>query len=294
MNSLARSLTKRSVGLYFRSAGNSIAPKALVAVGPQTWQPSTYQARRLNSSVVDGNKIVDSVNAVDAVTNSTSILEQASAIIANNAAEVVVATEHSNFVIRGVMSLIENVHNFVGVPYWEAIALTTIGIRLLLVPVAIKTTQGTARLAHIRPALTKISDALKNDPRASDMAVKARYQQEMQAAFLKYKVNPIHAMMWPFVQIPFFLSLFFAVQNMGLYYPGMVEGGMSWFTDLTQPDPYYIFPVFNALSFLAMIELGAQDGVQMEQAKVFKNILRGLAVVTLPLTASMPQVKEVN
>lgn len=290
MNSFARSVVKKSAGLYLRRAGIDMAPRAVVS-SPETFRLSNYQSKRYNSSAGEGSKISDATNAaVDAASSNPSILEQAGAIIANNAVDVAVATEHSNFVIRNVMGLIDNVHNFVGIPYWEAIALTTIGIRILLVPVAIKTTQGTARLAHIRPTLQKLSEAMQNDPRASDAAVKTRYQKEMQAAFIKYKVNPLHAMIWPFVQIPFFLSLFFAVQGMGTFYPGFVEGGTAWFTDLTAADKYYIFPVFNALSFLAMIEMGSQDGVQMDQTKNFKNILRGLALVTLPLTASMPQV----
>lgn len=268
-----------------RGAGINTIPKAVVASVPASFTIP----KRYNSSSETNKTIVDAVNSVD-VGAGNSVLEQAGAVVANNAAEIAVASEHSNFIIRNVMSLIDNVHNFVGIPYWEAIALTTIGIRLLLIPVAIKTTQGTARLAHLRPVLQRISEAMQNDPRAaSDQAVKARYQKEMQASFLKYKVNPLHAMMWPFAQIPFFLSLFFAVQGMGQYYPGLAQGGASWFTDLTVADPYYIFPVFNALSFLAMIEMGSQDGVQMQQTQTIKNVLRGLAVVTLPLTASMPQ-----
>lgn len=289
MNGLTRAIIRKSVGLYLRKGGMESLPRSTVVLS-DTFRPSFHQ-KRYNSSINGTEKASEAGNSVvDAITSNTSVLEQAGAIVTNNAAEIAVATEHGNFVIRNVMTLIDNIHNFVGIPYWEAIAVTTIGIRFLLIPVAIKTTQGTARLAHLRPTLQKLTNAMQNDPRATDNAVKARYQKEMQAAFIKYKVNPLHAMMWPFVQIPFFLSLFFAVQSMGTYYPGFVTGGTSWFTDLTASDPYYIFPVFNALSFLAMIEMGSQDGVQMEQTKTFKNILRGLAVVTLPLTASMPQV----
>lgn len=284
MNSLARVVLKKSAGLHLRRAGLEALPRAASSAPCNV--PSMYVSKRYNSSVQNGDKVVEAAaNAVD----STGILEQAASIVANNAAEVAVAAEHSNFVIRNVMGLIENVHNFVGIPYWEAIAVTTLGIRFLLIPVVVKTTQSTARLSHLRPTLQKISEAMKNDPRASENAVREHYQKEMQAAFLKYKVHPLHAMLWPLAQMPVFLSMFFAVQAMGTYYPGLAEGGAFWFTNLTLADPTYAFPIINALSFLAMIEMGTSD-VQMEQSKTFKNVMRGLAVLTLPFTASMPQV----
>lgn len=284
MNSLARVVLKKSAGLHLRRAGLEALPRAASSAPCNV--PSMYVSKRYNSSAQNGDKVVEAAaNAVD----STGLLEQAASIVANNAAEVAVAAEHSNFVIRNVMAVIENVHNFVGIPYWEAIAVTTLGIRFLLIPVVVKTTQSTARLSHLRPTLQKISEAMKNDPRASENAVREHYQKEMQAAFLKYKVHPLHAMLWPLAQMPVFLSMFFAVQSMGTFYPGMVEGGAFWFTNLTLPDPTYAFPIINALSFLAMIEMGASD-VQMEQSKMFKNVMRGLAVLTLPFTATMPQV----
>jgi hypothetical protein len=37
--------------------------------------------------------------------------------------------------------------------------------------------------------------------------------------------------------------------------PSLKGGGLSWFTDLTTPDPLYILPVLTALSFLATVEV---------------------------------------
>jgi hypothetical protein len=37
--------------------------------------------------------------------------------------------------------------------------------------------------------------------------------------------------------------------------PSLKGGGLSWFTDLTTPDPYYILPVLTGLSFLATVEV---------------------------------------
>ncbi len=256
--------------------------------------PAAFQGFNVRSfsAVPSGETGGSSIDSVANVANE-SVLEAAKMLADEKALDAAmavagVATEHSNFVVRGVMNFIDSVHNFVGVPYWEAIILTTIGLRMVLLPIALKTVQGSARMAVMRPDMQKLQDAMSKDPNAGDMNVKLRYQKEMQALFLKHKVNPLRAVMWPFVQFPVFIAFFMALKEMGTYFPGMATGGDFWFTDLTAADPYYILPLFNSISFLAMIELGG-DGVQMEQQQKFKMIMRGLAVAMVPLTATMPQ-----
>jgi YidC/Oxa1 family membrane protein insertase len=122
-----------------------------------------------------------------------------------------------------------------------------------------------------------------------DMRVKMRYQKEMQSLFVKYKVNPFRSLMMPFVQLPIFISFFFGLKEMGTYFPALATGGAYWFTDLSAADPYMIFPVANAVSFLLMVEMGS-DGLQTSQQQTFKWGMRGLAVTMAPLTMSIPQV----
>lgn len=37
--------------------------------------------------------------------------------------------------------------------------------------------------------------------------------------------------------------------------PSFKGGGISWFTDLTTPDPFYALPVLTAATFLATVEV---------------------------------------
>lgn len=207
---------------------------------------------------------------------------------ASVAADLVAAVPQPNFIVSGVMDIVDNVHLFMDIPYWEAIIVSTIGLRVLLFPIALKSIQSSGRMAAMRPAMEKVQANFKNDPNNSDIKAKAKYEQEMRALFVKYKVNPFRAMMFPFVQLPVFISIFMALKQMGEHFPGFATGGALWFQDLGMADPTYILPVFNSLSFLIMIEIGS-DGVQMQQKGHFKWIMRGLAVAMVPLTASMPQ-----
>jgi hypothetical protein len=76
--------------------------------------------------------------------------------------------------------------------------------------------------------------------------------------------------------------------------PSMMDGGALWFPNLTVADPTYALPVLTSLTFLATVELGAADGMQGQSADMLKNLknfMRGLAVVMVPFSASLPAVR---
>jgi YidC/Oxa1 family membrane protein insertase len=82
-----------------------------------------------------------------------------------------------------------------------------------------------------------------------------------------------------------FMSFFFAINNMVEKVPSLKGGGLSWFTDLTTPDPFYILPVLTGLTFLATVELNLQEGMEgNSMAGKMKTFSRGMAVMTVPFT----------
>ena len=187
-----------------------------------------------------------------------------------------------------VCGFIETLHLGWQIPYWEAIALTTIGLRCILLPLSIKTAQGSARMSKVRPLLQKINDAMKRDPKANNMATKQAYANQSKALMAQHKVNPFLSLAMPLVQLPVFMTFFFALQKMGGYYPGMETGGMLWFEDLTAADSTLILPIINAASFLIMVELGADGMGSGSQTETFKWVMRGLAVGMTPQLCIFP------
>lgn len=244
---------------------------------------SAYISRRYNSGEVD-----KSAPSSESVSVDLSSLTDGNAIDGLTAVAVEAAPK-VNFVIEHIMSGIDMIHLSSGLPYWGAICVATVAIRALMLPIAIKTIKGTAKMAQMTPVMNKIKDREAVDPNRSDPDVKRRYQAEYAALFKKFDANPVRAMLWPLSQFPVFIAFFMALRDMGVHYPGFATGGMFWFTDLTAPDTTFILPIFNSLSFLLMIELGA-DGMRMQQAQQFQWVMRGLAIVMVPLTMNMPQV----
>jgi YidC/Oxa1 family membrane protein insertase len=187
-----------------------------------------------------------------------------------------------------VVRCIELTHNLTGLEYWGSIALFTLALRLVMAPINISAVRNGARMAVVRPEVDRLQKAMKADPRGSDMIVMQKYQSEIKAVFTKHQVNPLRSLIGPMVQIPVFASVFFGIMKFGDYYgAGYTTGGLLWFPDLSSSDPYHILPVVNAMSFLAMIELGA-DGMPQEQQGMFKWIMRGLSLFMIPFTLHLP------
>jgi YidC/Oxa1 family membrane protein insertase len=56
--------------------------------------------------------------------------------------------------------------------------------------------------------------------------------------------------------MPFFISFFLGIRGLANYpLESMMYGGTLWFSDLTVPDPYYILPVFTAITMFITMEV---------------------------------------
>ena len=167
------------------------------------------------------------------------------------------------------MQVVEQIHLMGGIPYWESIIVVTVALRVVLLPLAITSVQNAARMGALRPAMQAVKDRQARHPNGDDPSVRPLFEAETKQLFISHKVNPLKSLAMPLIQLPIFISLYFALRDMGIYFPGYSTGGEYWFTDLTAADPHFIFPILNALSFLVMIELGS-DGIQTENQGMFK------------------------
>uniref|UniRef100_A0A0E0M9V4 Membrane insertase YidC/Oxa/ALB C-terminal domain-containing protein n=1 Tax=Oryza punctata TaxID=4537 RepID=A0A0E0M9V4_ORYPU len=95
-----------------------------------------------------------------------------------------------------------------------------------------------------------------------------------------------------FILTPYtFTSLYFAISNMVEEVPSLKEGGALWFTDLTTPDALHIFPVLTSLFLMFRLEfdLHYAKTPMLNKMRTGKQVMRTLILLTVPLTASLPQ-----
>ncbi|KOM31081.1 hypothetical protein LR48_Vigan01g063600 [Vigna angularis] len=228
-----------------------------------------YGFCRYMSTVNQGSDKIDSViltDVADVLTDTTIDTIASQAAITN---EVAIAAADSFLPVMGLQYVIDAVHSYTGLNWWASIVLTTLLIRSATVPLLINQLKATSKLS------------------AMDPVAAAKGQQQMKKLFKEYGVTPFTPLKGLFIQGPIFVSFFLAITNMAEKVPSFKHGGAYWFTDLSTPDPLYVFPVLAALSFLITVEEGMEGN---PVAGTMKKFSRGLAVLTVPFTMGFPKV----
>ncbi|CAN6302572.1 unnamed protein product [Urochloa humidicola] len=201
--------------------------------------------------------------------------------------EVAAAAAESFPPVAALQHLLDAVHSFTGLNWWATIAVTTVLIRLLTVPMLINQMKSTIKLNDLKPKIEAISEEMRNstDPRSTEIA-----KQKLGELFLKHDVTPLTPLKGIFIQGPIFMSFFFAISNMVEKVASLKGGGAYWFTDLTTPDDFFILPVLTSLTFLATVELNLQDGMEGNpMVKTMKKYSRFFGLMFVPFTIGFPK-----
>lgn len=202
--------------------------------------------------------------------------------------EVAIAAADCYLPVKALMYLMDYVHMFTGFEWWASIVATSIIIRLFTLPFMINQLKATSKLTLLRPKLVEIREEMENKGMAP--AAVADGQQRIQELMREYGVTPFTPLKGLLIQGPIFISFFLAIRHMVDNVSSLKTGGAFWFTDLTTPDAMMILPVLTALTFWITVELNAQEGLEGNPAgKTIKNVSRGFAALSIPLTASFPK-----
>ncbi|KAI7742459.1 hypothetical protein M8C21_007620 [Ambrosia artemisiifolia] len=244
--------------------------------------------RNMSTTVGDA----DEANKIDLMYDMADVLADKTVEVVSTQApavsEVAVAAADSWLPVAALQYAIDGIHNFTGLNWWASIVITTLVIRTLTVPIMINQLRATTKLTILRPELEAIKQEMQ-DKGMSPSAV-AEGQDKMKRVFSQHGVSTFTPLKGLFIQGPVFLSFFLAIQNMVDKVPSFKTGGTSWFLDLTTADPFYLLPCLTAFSFWITVELNMQEGLEGNPAaKTMKNVSRGFAALTVPLTASFPQ-----
>ncbi|XP_028649464.2 mitochondrial inner membrane protein OXA1L [Erpetoichthys calabaricus] len=188
-----------------------------------------------------------------------------------------------------IQNLLEFLHVGVGLPWWGAIVFGTVTARCLIFPLIVKGQREAIKLNNHLPEMTKIGDRMNEAKRSGNKFEFSKAYSDMMMYQKKHNVNPLRGFLVPLVQAPVFISFFVALRKMAyLPVPSMQTGGTLWFTDLTMADPYYILPMAVTGTMFAIIELGAETGVDNPNLKAMKTVFRIMPIAILPFTISFP------
>lgn len=199
----------------------------------------------------------------------------------------------------GAGVMIKAIHFNGAIPYWTSIALFNVSVRTGLFPFVIYSAHNASRFAKVAPevqfAITVFQNDLKKS-RAEGTSPKEQarlFRQVLELISGLYKlhsVNPLSVFISPLCQIPIFW--YFSVDLRKIINgadPGLAqqltEGGMLWFPDLTNPDPWFVLPVLSGLLLYYNVEvavgkasLSGEVASKSNLAMILKDAFQSLAI----------------
>lgn len=96
---------------------------------------------------------------------------------------------------------IEWLHVNAGLPWWGAIIVSSLVLRVVLFPLAVKLQVNAANLNNIRPQTDKIMAKMKEYQQTGNANMAAQEGARLMMLYQKHNCNPIKMMIMPFVQV---------------------------------------------------------------------------------------------
>ncbi|XP_037283608.1 OXA1L mitochondrial inner membrane protein [Rhipicephalus microplus] len=188
-----------------------------------------------------------------------------------------------------VQQLLDLLHTSTGLPWWATIAISTVFVKTLLLPLIIKGQKNSIHMNNNLPQMQHLQAKMTEARNTGNQLEAARLANELMIFMKEKNVNPLKSMVIPLAQAPVFISFFFALRGMAnLPMESFKTGGILWFTDLTVPDPFYILPLITSVSLFCTLELGAESGVRADNLQWTRYVFRCLPVVIFPITMNFP------
>ena len=176
------------------------------------------------------------------------------------------------FLAQPMVFAMDAINAYVG-NWGLTIVIFTLLIKMVFWPITAKSFTSMAAMRKITPELNEIKQRYKNDNQ--------KIQAETMKLFKEHGANPLGGCLPILIQMPFFIGFFFALRE-------MVELRHSTFgvwSDLSVPDPYFLFPVAFAVLMTVTQRLNPQPaGMDPTQAQVMKYmpVMFSLFFVVMP------------
>ncbi|MGN0027556.1 MAG: membrane protein insertase YidC [Clostridium sp.] len=149
-------------------------------------------------------------------------------------------TNFLTIIFEGMHNVILNMFNMEpsGVSYILTIALFTLIIRLLILPLNIKANRSNARMQEIQPELNAIQKKYANDPQ--------KMQAEYSKCMKENNVSMFGGCLPTLLPLPILFALYYVFLNIDK--SSVIHPSFLWIPDVFEKDPYFILPVLSFLS----------------------------------------------
>ena len=134
--------------------------------------------------------------------------------------------------------LLTQLHKILGNWGWSIVGLVVL-LKIAFYWLNAKAYGSMAKMKAVSPKIAEMRERLKDKPQ--------QVQQEMMRIYREEKINPLGGCLPIFVQMPFFISLYWVLLS-----TVEMRGApwLGWITDLSAKDPYFILPILMTLTSL--------------------------------------------
>lgn len=276
------------------NANNDAAREAVVKAANSNQGGAGMEALVRTYENGDATKISERIAQANGPGDAASDVATAAAEAAGPVTNELAAHGLGGWTPSGILQhVLDATQYYSGLPWWVTIIIVTCGIRLAIAPLLVNVQGNSIRLANIQPRMQEMMSDM-------EYAKATGNTHQMQAAALRVRkllsdnnCSPFRSLLLPAVQMPIFLSFYFALDRLcKAKLPALTTGGVAWFPDLTAADPYYVLPIASSVMTLLVLETGAEAGTtgmnQTPQARMVKNVLRGVTVLAAWFVSSFP------
>ncbi|MEW9899911.1 membrane protein insertase YidC [Chitinivorax sp. PXF-14] len=154
--------------------------------------------------------------------------------------------------------LLAQCHKLVG-NWGFAIILLTIIVKVVLFPLSAASYKSMAQMKALAPRLERLKEQFGDDRQKMHQAMMELYKTE--------KINPLGGCLPILLQMPIFIALYWALlASVELRQAPFV----GWIHDLSQPDPFYVWPLLLAGSMVlqTMMSPAPTDPMQAKMQKI--------------------------
>ena len=100
-----------------------------------------------------------------------------------------------------LQNLLEMVHVNLGLPWWGSIALCTVAMRIVILPLVVNLQKNTIRMNNIRPEMEKIMDKVRAHNRSGNDAMVAFETSNLLALHKAHNCSPAKLFLAPVIQV---------------------------------------------------------------------------------------------
>uniref|UniRef100_A0A0E0L8F3 Uncharacterized protein n=1 Tax=Oryza punctata TaxID=4537 RepID=A0A0E0L8F3_ORYPU len=136
----------------------------------------------------------------------------------------------SGFAVSSLIDILEGFHNLTGIPWWVTISLSTVAMRLLILPVLITQIKKAARIGELLPELPPpFPPPLSGRSFRDQFSLYQKKRRELGCPSFLWNCAYFS------VQFPCFILWMSTIRTMCLSnHPGLDNGGIMWFRNLTE------------------------------------------------------------